>query len=315
MKIKLIKNRSDIGAGTRGSDMGIDAIEIAAINQGNDYFNQLPFVDIPTRNESIYNKVYLLFAKRIGFVVEHCQRVCQTVQRALQQKYFPVVLSGDHSSALGTLSGIKAEYPEKRLGVIWIDAHGDLHSPYTSASGNVHGMPLAAALQQDNMDCMINTICEQTLQHWEAFKNMGTQRAKFFPEDLVFFGVRDTELPEEKLIERHGIRNYKVAEMRYRGFEKCLQEASERLKHCDMIYISFDVDSMDCNTVSYGTGTPVSKGFEPDEILQIIEHFINEKLVCFEIAEINPLLDKKGNTMAETAFNILDKAIKSIEKI
>ena len=130
--IKIIKNRSDIGAGTRGSDMGIDAIEIAAINKNSDYFNLYEFEDVKTHNESIYDKYHSSVAKRIEYVVEQCSRVSNSVQKNLNDNYFPIVLSGDHSSSLGTISGIKAAYPEKTLGVIWIDAHADLHSPYTT---------------------------------------------------------------------------------------------------------------------------------------------------------------------------------------
>jgi arginase len=117
--IKLIKNRSDIGAGTRGSDMGIDAIEIAAINKGSEYFNNLPFVDVKTHNETIYNKDRNSFAKRIEHVLQQCTCVAKTVENTLLENYFPLVFSGDHSSALGAISGIKTAY-------------ADLHSPYTN---------------------------------------------------------------------------------------------------------------------------------------------------------------------------------------
>lgn len=314
MHIKIIKNRSDIGAGTRGSDMGIDAIEIAAINQKDAYFNKYPYLDVPTNNESIYEKVHTSFAKRIGFVSKHCENLCNIIHSELKD-FFPIVLSGDHSSALGTISGIKSKYPNKRLGIIWIDAHADLHSPYTSPSGNVHGMPIAAALQEDNLKNQINKIYETTLKNWENFKNIGTKSPKFLPEDLIYFGVRDTESQEDFLIKQKGIKNYSVSEMRFRGFENCLKEATKKLANCEMIYLSFDVDSMDADSVSYGTGTPIEKGFSPDEVLRIIKYFITKKLVCFEISEINPLLDKKGNCMAETTFKILKKATQLIEKL
>ena len=145
-EIKLLKNRSDIGAGTRGADLGIDAIEIAAINQNHNYFNNYPHEDIETENESIYNKVKNSFAKRIGSVVSVCSRVRECVHDNIKDEVYPIVLSGDHSSALGTMSGIKAANADKKLGVIWVDAHADLHSPYTTPSGNIHGMPLAMAL-------------------------------------------------------------------------------------------------------------------------------------------------------------------------
>lgn len=306
-QLKLIKNRSDIGAGTRGADMGIDAIEIAAINSKNDFFNLYPFVDVATHNESVYDKVRNSFAKRIEHVHEQCVRVCDVVAQTLADNYFPLVLSGDHSSALGTISGIKKHFPEKTLGVVWIDAHADLHSPYTSPSGNVHGMPIAAAIADDNLSCQINSVSDGTRKYWEAMKKIGNDKVKLAPEHLVYFGVRDTEEPEDKQIEKLGIRNYKVEEMRYRGMEVCMKEAMARLHHCDMIYITFDVDSMDCDLISTGTGTPVSKGFDQYEVMEIIESVLKtDKVVGLEIAEINPLLDFRGNKMAETAFEVLD---------
>jgi arginase len=306
--IKLIKNRSDIGAGTRGSDMGIDAIEIAAINQDSDYFDLYEFEDVKTHNESVYNKNRNTFAKRIEFVLEQCTRVSYAVKHNLQADYFPIVLSGDHSSALGTISGIKAAYPKNTLGVIWIDAHADLHSPYTSPSGNIHGMPLSAALANDNLDCQINEITPETKQHWEEMKNIGYEGAKIRPENLIYFGVRDAEEAENNLIKELGIRNYMVDEVRFRGLEICVSEALKKLSNCDMIYISFDVDSMDCDMISYGTGTPVPKGFDQYEVIAIINQIVkSKKIVCFEVVEVNPLLDTKGNKMAETAFEVLEQ--------
>lgn len=305
--IKLIKNRSDIGAGTRGADMGIDAIEIAAINKGNNYFTQFAHTDVKTHNESIYNMVRNSFAKRIEDVHEQCTRVCKSVKKSLETKHFPIVLSGDHSSALGTISGVKAAFPDKTLGVVWIDAHADLHSPYTSPSGNVHGMPVAAAIAQDNMDCSINEVGRATEKSWNAMKNLGVKGAKVLPKNVVYFGVRDTEEPEEKQMAKLGMRNYMVAEVRFRSLETCVDEALKSLSDCDMIYISFDVDSMDCDMISYGTGTPVPKGFDPLEIMSIINRIVQSgKVVCLEIVEVNPLLDMKGNKMAETAFDVLD---------
>lgn len=306
--IKLIKNRSDIGAGTRGSDMGIDAIEIAAINQDSDYFNQFEYEDVKTHNETVYDKNRNTFAKRIEFVLEQCTRVSYAVKHNLQADYFPIVLSGDHSSALGTISGIKAAYPKNTLGVIWIDAHADLHSPYTSPSGNIHGMPLSAALANDNLDCQINEIVPETKQHWEEMKNIGCPCAKISPENLIYFGVRDTEEAEDAQIKKLGIRNYKVDEVRFRGLEICVEEALKKLSNCDMIYVSFDVDSMDCDMISYGTGTPVPKGFDQYEVIAIINQIVkSKKIVCFEVVEVNPLLDTKGNKMAETAFEVLEQ--------
>lgn len=304
--IKLIKNRSDIGAGTRGSDLGVDAIEIAAINQKNDYFNRYDYIDVDTHNESIYDKVHNAFARRIEHVHEQCTRVSHAVTSCLSEGQFPLVLSGDHSAALGTISGLKAAFPDKTLGVIWIDAHADLHSPYTSPSGNIHGMPLAAALNEDNTDCEINDVSGNTDKYWNAMKNIGTDGAKLSPEHLVYFGVRDTEQPENQQIEKLGIKNYRVDEVRFRGLKTCVKETIERLSACDHIYISFDVDSMDCDMISYGTGTPVIKGFDQFEVIEIIQGIVGSgKVSCLEVVEVNPLLDTKGNKMAETAFEVL----------
>lgn len=315
-EIKLIKNRSDIGAGTRGSDMGVDAIEIAAINKGSNYFDRFTFEDVITENESIYNKENNSFAKRIGSVLNQCSRLSNHVKVSLQQEKFPLVLSGDHSSALGTISGVKAANPNKRIGVVWIDAHADLHTPYTSPSGNIHGMPLGAAVSDDNLDCQINDISRETEDLWERMKNIAVPGQKVKPEDIVFFGVRDTEEPEDKQLEKYGIKNYKVAEVRYRGLDVCVQETIEKLSDCDMIYVSFDVDSMDCDMISYGTGTPVPKGFDQYEIIDIINGLLaSKKVACLEFVEVNPLLDFKGNKMAETAFQILEEVTKEIQKI
>ena len=313
MIIKLLKNRSDIGAGTRGSDMGIDALEIAAINAENDFFHRHLFGDIPTHNETIYQKNTNSFAKRIDHVVQQCERVCAYVSSTLENNYFPIVLSGDHSSALGVISGIKKAYPDKQLGVVWIDAHADLHSPFTSPSGNIHGMPLAAAMRLDNLDSAVNDVSEETVASWNALKNIGLPEPKFSSDHLVFFGLRDYESAEESIINQQSILHYKVDEIRSEGLAYCVNQAIQKLEGVDLIFLSFDVDSLDCDQISYGTGTPVKSGFSADEVLAIMELFISTgKVVCLEVAEINPLLDNKGNKMAETAFDVLAKLEKHI---
>lgn len=311
--IALIKNRSDIGAGTRGSDMGIDAMEIAAINRGSQFFNSFPFVDVPTRNYSVYDGDVNPFGRRIDQVFEQCDVVAQTVQQTLQNEKFPLVFSGDHSSAIGTISGIKAALSDQKLGVIWIDAHADIHSPYTTPSGNMHGMPLAAVMHIDNRECQINELDAETSAFWEKLKTIGTPEAKLKPEHLVYFGVRDTEEPEDKVMERLGIKNYTVDEVRRTGLEVCVAQALARLADCDIIYVSFDVDSMDSQMISAGTGTPVPKGFIPSEIIAMLEQIVeSDKVACLEVVEVNPLLDKRGNRMAEVAFDIVEYIAKRI---
>ena len=304
--IKIIKNRSDIGAGTRGSDMGIDAIEIAAINVKNDFFNVHPYADVKTHNETIYNKNKNTFAKRINFVCEQCHRLRDEVKKELKKGFFPLILSGDHSSALGSLSGIQMAYPDKEIGVIWLDAHADIHTPYSTPSGNVHGMPIAAALSIDNREFSKNKISESTEKNWLRMKNMGNKSPLIKPENLIYFGVRDTEKEEDQIIQSKKIKNFSVNEVRGLGLKSCIDQTIQQLISTDLIYISFDVDALDCDLFSRGTGTPVSKGFVTKEIISIIKGVKDTgKLVALEICEINPLLDNKGNQMAESSFEII----------
>lgn len=311
--IYIIKNRSDIGAGTRGSDMGIDAIEIAAINFNNNFFNKYPFEDIKTENETIYEKSRTNHAIRIKKVFSVCEKLSKSVSRSLKNNYFPIILSGDHSSSLGTISGVKSARPNKKLGVIWIDAHADIHTPYTTPSGNVHGMPVAASLGVDNLENKKNIITKEAKIIWNKLKNLDGISPKIVSSDIVYFGLRDLEESEVNIVKNEGITIYKVEEMRYKGIVYCVSEALKKLDTCDSIYVSFDVDSLDCDSVSHGTGTPVPKGFDINEILEIIKVLISSNKICaFEISEVNPCLDNRGNKMAEVAFTVLEKFTQQI---
>ena len=228
-----------------------------------------------------------------------------------KNKRFPLIISGDHSSAGGTIAGIKKAYPESRLGLIWIDAHADLHSPYTSPSGNIHGMPLATALNEDNLDSSRKELDSTTQVHWNTLKNVGNISPKALAEDIVFIGVRDTEKEEDYLIEKYNIINYTPEILREKGVAEVISEIkNDKLSACDIVYVSFDVDSLDCDAVSYGTGTPVKNGLFVDETKALIHAFFAwEKVVSLEVTEINPLLDNKCNKMAETALEILEYAL------
>lgn len=313
--IKLIKNRSDIGAGTRGSDLGVDAMEIAAINKGSDFFRRYSSIEVRTRNDAVYTNDTNAYGKHIKQIYQQCKDVASAIKGCLVENYFPVVFSGDHSSAVGTIGGIKAAFPDKILGVVWIDAHADIHSPYTTPSGHLHGMPLAAILNEDNLACRINDIDDNTRLHWEKLKNVGTEGAKIKAEHLIYFGVRDTEKQENSLIAERGIRKFSVEEVRDKRIKNAVIEACDLLENCDLLYISFDVDSMDSKLISDGTGTPVPKGFVPAEIIILLQGLVNTgKVICLEIAEVNPLLDKQGNKMAEVAFDILEQVVSTNKK-
>ncbi len=136
--------------------------------------------------------------------------------------------------------GIKAANPEKRLGVIWIDAHADLHTPFTTPSGNIHGMPLAMVAHLDNLDCQVNEPSQETLAYWGKIKRIGGAFPKIQPQDIVFISVRDTEDPENFLIKKHGIKNFSTQEVREKGIETVAAETLKILAECEQIYISFD---------------------------------------------------------------------------
>jgi arginase len=313
--IYIIENRSEIGAGTRGASLGIDAIKIASLNAGSDYFRKHPIVEVENENYLLFDTVETPSALRIKGVSRIYESLVKHIKECFDSNGFPIVIAGDHSSAGGTIAGLKIAHPEKRLGVIWIDAHGDLHSPFTSPTGNVHGMPLATALGEDNLACRRKEVSDTALKYWDELKNIGGIKPKVNPEDIIMFGVRDTEEPEDLLMERLGIRNYTVKECREKGIDNCVSEALVSLEECDWIYLSFDVDSMDCETVSYGTGTPVKNGFQPKEAEKIILKIIESgKVACLEVVEVNPTLDNKQNLMAETTFKILENSTSHLEK-
>ncbi len=314
-KIKLIENSSELGAGTRGSSLGVDAMKIASIKSNSKYFTNHEIIILPDNNDLLFHDVRYDKAKRIDGVIENYELISKTLVEVFGKGEFPVVLSGDHSCAGGTIAGIKTAYPEKRLGVIWIDAHADLHSPYTSPSGNIHGMPLATALNLDNLEHKVKDLSEELEGQWNKLKNMGGIAPKINPEDLVFVGVRDTEDPEDHYIANNNIKSISVENVRRNGCRETSEEILKYLKECDIIYISFDVDSLDCDLVSYGTGTPVPNGLTEQEASGLINNLLIDKRInCFEIVEINPCLDNKQNKMAETAFRILESASAIIEK-
>ncbi len=305
--IRIVEVKSEIGAGTRGSSMGIDAIKIAALDFGSPFFKKFKATEIPTENHLLLEPVVHDYAKRIKGIYSLNERIAKEIQKTLKREEIPIVLAGDHSSALGTISGIRMAYPEKRLGVIWIDAHADMHSPYTTPSGNMHGMPIAGILGEDNKERQQNKPDDETIEYWEKLKNLGGIMPKIQYNDLVFIALRDFEPPEEALIKNNKVRVFTLPEIRKKAVERIAIEALNYLDHCDLIYVSFDVDSMD-SRISSGTGTPVPNGITEKEAGNLIYYIMrSKKICCFEMVEINPTLDRE-NLMAENAFEILQKA-------
>lgn len=348
MEVQLVELRSEIGAGTRGASRGIDAMIMASLNlklaedlrreadwnedewteeevkyreeryQDDDmpwnFFRFHKRVSVPTQNEKAYEPIRYRWAKRIEEVIKVYESTVEVVS-PLVKKFdkFPIVLAGDHSTAGATIKSIKNAFPKERVGVIWIDAHGDLHSPYTSPSGNMHGMPLCIALAEDNKKYMQRELPDGTLKHWEKLKNIGFSGPAVQPEDIVLIGVRSLELPERKIIEERNINSIHVREVREEGYHKVIERSMELLKDCDRVYVSFDIDSID-STISAGTGTPVPDGLFVEEAMGLLNTLsLESKVCCIEMVEVNPFLDKGGNKTGEIAFELLYEMVKTIE--
>lgn len=306
--IKLIEIPSEIGAGTRGASLGIEAIKIAALDFMSNFFIHFPSEKIQTENKLLYEPIESPYAKRIKGIAAIYDRVSKAVSDTIKSNFFPVVLSGDHSTSGATIAGIKMAKPKSKLGVIWIDAHADLHTPYTTPSGNLHGMPLAISINKNNEECAVHDIDDETAKHWNYLKNIGKIAPKVLPEDIVMISLRDYEKEEKYLIEKYDMKVITTKELRNKGAENVVRYVHRYLADCTDIYISFDVDSLD-SSISKGTGTPVGHGLKEREAEDLISKFMqNRKVCCFEISEVNPTLDKE-NLMAEIAFNILQRSV------
>ncbi|MCX6166805.1 MAG: arginase [Sphingobacteriales bacterium] len=310
-ELKIIEVKSEIGAGTRGASLGVDAIKIAALDFGSRYFKKHNTLEIPNENHLLLEATGNAYAKRISGVLTMVERVAEEVAKTLENNTFPIILAGDHSTAAGTISGIRKAYPKSKLGVIWVDAHADLHSPYTTPSGNLHGMSMAIVLDEDNLDSKVNKPDQETLNYWFQLKNVANIAPKITYKDVVYIGVRDVEPQEEFLLKRHRVKNFTIADIRKRSVERIAIDAIQTLDHCDLIYVSFDVDVLD-SAISKGTGTPVSNGLTEREAGNLLSRLLtSDKVCCFEMVEINPTLDKE-NLMAENAFEILVRATNSL---
>ncbi|MBP6910179.1 arginase family protein [Patescibacteria group bacterium] len=231
---------------------------------------------------------------------------------------------------------MKKKYPDKRLGVIWIDAHADLHSPYTTPSGNMHGMPVAVAMGFDkttaeevqkglaaqNLHGNVNTLTDSEAAQWDELCHLGGVYPMIKKEDMVYIDIRDIENEEKWYIDTY-VKHFDGEYLQDHGIDHVVEHTLQHLNNCDMIYVSFDIDSIDGRIVR-GTGTPVKDGltqYQAQELLKAL--YKSEKLVSLEIVEINPLLDDvPGNSVdvdgvskacqfqtrngtAEIAFNII----------
>lgn len=219
------------------------------------------------------------------------------VQKSLKDKRFTFVLSGDHSTAAGTMAGIKSAFPSLEMGVVWFDAHTDIHSPFTTHSGNLHGMPLGAVTGLDNTQHQRNQLnaFEKTL--WNEMKNLSPAYPVVELENIVFVGIRDMEIEEKNLVKSRDCLIFDADYVQEQTATELVNKTKHHLRHCDIIYMSFDIDCLDKSIVP-GTGTPVEKGPDAEKVLDLVSQLSRwERVVCFELSEVNPALDPSGKTV------------------
>lgn len=305
--IQLVISRSETGAGTRGSSLGPDAIRISSYEAGLPLFenSRLAEIQTPPLREHHFKQSSI---NHLDEFVSLYQSLSSAIVNMLRYPDKNLILSGDHSNAAGFISGIKEVYPRERTGLIWIDAHSDLHSPYTSPSGNVHGMPVALLLGLDNQKQLVRHPGEHIKATWDMLKKNGDLniQPKILPEDMVFIDIRDLEKQEWKIIKEKNLKYFTPEDREKKGASAIAKETLQYLDHCRYLYISFDVDSMDASLVP-GTGTPVDNGLSKKDAITLLENFWHQdKCRALEITEVNPLLDYKNQT-AKTVVEILRK--------
>lgn len=312
--IKLIEVYSDIAGHKKGASLGIDALRASSKALDSKYYEKFDAENILHENsvsekESLYEN-----AKYIDKVYNVVSRLAERVKKLREKNLFPIILAGDHSSCAGTMHGLKMAHPNEEIGVIYIDAHADIHSPYTSSSGNMHGMPLAMACALDNKKCKINNPTKQEIKYWKKLKQLfNKSEASIKPENVVLCALRDYEPQEAELIRKHKIPVYDVEEITYKGIGTVVEEIFKKLSYCDHIYISFDVDSIDPLYVP-GTGTPVTNGLSYEQAMQLnLELIKNEKVCCWEMAEINPLYNNSEED-SKRVFEILERVTNTLIK-
>ncbi len=303
LKPVFILSQSDIGAGKSGAAEGPQALKDEIESLGV-VVNDFEVVDNRSFNTMNISHDY---GKHIEGILAAMNQLNDKVVQSIEKHQFPIILSGDHSNAIGGLSGLKNANKDKRIGVIWIDAHADLHSPYTTPSGNIHGMPLAVLAGLDNQEMKKNMVSEDVAYYWNELKHLGFQHIapKFDIADLVLIGVRDAEDEEWGIIERVGVKTYEPDDIRAKGIENIVTETLQHLKDCDILYVSFDADSLDPQ-ISTGTGTIVPDGLSVEQAEIIFKTLMAEpKLGAFEITEVNPSLDTQGKAMAKVVGHLI----------
>jgi arginase len=308
-KTKILICSSEVGAGKRGASLGPDAIRVSSVNLFFNIFDRFPSEEIKTPVINRFSPEYKS-AKYIKRIRNTHQKIARKMEEAQRDGYTTLIFSGDHSNAAGFFAGFREAFPNKKLGLIWIDAHADIHSPYTSPSGNMHGMPVAIILGLDNKENQKKKLKPEVIEEWEKIKRDGKNQIcpKLKPEDLVYIDIRDYEAEEWDAIQRLKIKNYKPEDLKKSGAKKIAKEVAKYFRDYFGVYISFDVDSLDPG-ISRGTGTPSPNGLnaeQAEDLLTILTEMPNFR--ALEITEVNPLLDTE-NKMATAVVKILRESL------
>lgn len=273
-------------------DMGASALRLAGLERT---LRQLGHtvvddgnIDIPVP-EAVQEQEALPFSVAIA---EACRRI-YTWSESVGPDEFPLVLGGDHSLAMGSISGFARR---GRTGVIWVDAHTDINTPDSSESGNIHGMPLAYLLGYGD----------------PAMREIWGGGAVLRPADVVYIGVRSVDGPERRLVRDLNIRAWTMKNIDERGIAAATRDAIEQLSRHDHIHLSFDVDVLD-PSIAPGVGTPVRGGLNYREAHLMME-LLHEcrRVTSMDIVEVNPILDIRNITAeiaVEMAGSLLGQAI------
>lgn len=287
--VTIIGFPMDLGADRRGVDMGPSALRIAGLQAKLEALgykvedNGDIKIEIMERQKIKNTKL-----KYLDEIIKTSKMLAEKVEKILEKGSFPLSIGGDHSMALGTISGI-ASYCKKRklrLGVIWIDAHSDMNTDETSPSGNIHGMPLAA---------LLGLGCDE-LVNFLGFS------PKLSPENCALIGIRSIDEAEKLNIKKLKVSIYTMNDIDKLGIHRIIAKVLKQFREkIDHIHISFDVDSVD-PLVAPGVGTPIPGGLSYREAHLLMETIAEcGCMSSLEIAEVNPILDHKNQSAVFTA--------------
>ncbi|MDE3170315.1 MAG: arginase [Acidobacteriota bacterium] len=283
-KIRIIGVPMDLGASRRGVDMGPSALRVAGLQARLKHLGRqvedIGNIAVKQPEEQHYGEKN---AKYLDEIAETCKGLAETVRKTLDADLLPLVLGGDHSIAVGTMAGVASHFNKqsKRVGMIWLDAHGDMNTPESSPSGNVHGMPLASIMGYGPVE----------LTELAGVKPMVE------PRNVVLVGVRDLDSKERRLMKESGVHVFTMRDIDERGMREVMAEAL-RFAGDDTagVAVSLDMDFVDPSEAP-GVGTPVRGGVTYREAHLALEMIADSKsMVSFELVEINPVIDLHNTT-------------------